>query len=475
VKRSLLGIILALALAIGFTSPAKAATTIESQILNSNTSWGGNGINLIINGLIQIPSGVTLTIAPGTTLDASNGSFLVLGSLTFGDLNGPLTTVISSSLLAENSSPKKIIFDNVDFEGNGGHLVSGNDITMRNCIFNHYQALFGSVNNLVFTNNTLVEVRNFFPFISELTFGTISNNSFYNLQNFQILGPLIPFNTNPPGTCGTSLVFTNNYFENQGTSLTFLIPPAMSCRNVTGNYFASPSSMTINASGADFSSNYWAGISSESELRSVAKVNDSKTIITNPVLQLSPLLSTAPNINSIISKLKATVSQEKLKDDQAAEKAAADKAAADKAAADKAAADKAAADKAAADKAAVILKEQSDATIRKASDFVGPANVFVSQNLRWSQANMAISFPFKALQDALLVLNQLIAAYQANQTLTPDQLQQANNNLSIAQLYLPVTESRITTYITTITCIKGSKSQKVTGYKPTCPAGYKKK
>jgi hypothetical protein len=104
----------------------------------------------------------------------------------------------------------------------------------------------------------------------------------------------------------------------------------------------------------------------------------------------------------------------------AADKAAADKAAADKAAADKAAADKAAADKAAADKAAADKAAADEAAADKAA-------------------------ADKAAADAL-------AAQQATE------------------------RSKLTTLKKiTITCVKGKLIKIVTGVKPTCPAGYKKK
>jgi hypothetical protein len=97
-----------------------------------------------------------------------------------------------------------------------------------------------------------------------------------------------------------------------------------------------------------------------------------------------------------------------------AAKAAVVKAAADKAAADKAAADKAAADKAAADKAAAEVRAAADKFLADA----------------------------KAEAAAILAAAQLKAAAQKK---------------------------------TTITCVKGKLTKKVTAVKPKCPTGYKKK
>ncbi len=108
-------------------------------------------------------------------------------------------------------------------------------------------------------------------------------------------------------------------------------------------------------------------------------------------------------------------------DKAAADKAAADKAAADKAAADKAATDKAAADKAAADKAAA-LKSQLEA--KSAAD--------------------------KLIADAKITAARILAAAKAKAAV-------------------------VATKKTTITCVKGKLTKKVTAVKPKCPSGYKVK
>ena len=100
-------------------------------------------------------------------------------------------------------------------------------------------------------------------------------------------------------------------------------------------------------------------------------------------------------------------------------KAAADKAAADKAAADKAAADKAAADKAAADKAALQEAESKAAAEKLIAEAKAQAE--------------------KIISDA-----KVAASSAANKK-------------------------------TTIVCVKGKLTRKVTAVKPKCPTGYKKK
>ena len=110
----------------------------------------------------------------------------------------------------------------------------------------------------------------------------------------------------------------------------------------------------------------------------------------------------------------------------AAEKAAADKAAAEKAAAEKAAADKAAADKAAADKAAADKAAADKAAADKAAADKAAADKAAAD---------------KAAADKAAADKAAAAAKKK----------------------------------TTISCVKGKVTKKVSGINPKCPAGYKKK
>ena len=146
------------------------------------------------------------------------------------------------------------------------------------------------------------------------------------------------------------------------------------------------------------------------------------------------------------------------------------------AAADKAAADKAAADMAAADMAAAAsIKAQNDRLILKAKDFVSSANIFLTQNARWGQVNTAISLPFGVVKYYVTVFNDIFQTYESNHILTPEQVSKIYLGLSVGTEDLQLTSSRIATYITTVTCIKGKLIKTVTAFKPVCPAGYKKK
>jgi len=133
-----------------------------------------------------------------------------------------------------------------------------------------------------------------------------------------------------------------------------------------------------------------------------------------------------------------------------AAKAAADKAAADKAAADKAAADKAAADKAAA--AIAAANAATDAANAKADAAIAAANAATdAANAKADAANKAAELAAITAQ-----LNAKAAA----------------DAVTAANLALKLAKSK---KASTITCVKGKLSKKVTGVNPKCPSGYKKK
>jgi hypothetical protein len=186
-------------------------------------------------------------------------------------------------------------------------------------------------------------------------------------------------------------------------------------------------------------------------------------------------------------------------DKAAADKAAADKAAADKAAADKAAADKAAADKAAADKAAAD-KAAADAKITQAADqkFAQLKQSCLQHNIEVEQlfaklVQLKSSYPseFKSYFEKTLILkagydifylrNVIFKSYlvmDCNQTTDYNdfRMEYWSSDLEKDKQTLARHQQAITsTKSTTITCIKGKVTKKVTAVKPKCPSGYKVK
>jgi hypothetical protein len=122
----------------------------------------------------------------------------------------------------------------------------------------------------------------------------------------------------------------------------------------------------------------------------------------------------------------------------------------DKAAADKAASDKAAADKAAAEK---IAAAESAAAAAAAAATVDSINKLLDD----------VNAQQKAAADAI---NKI-----AGGVVAPDALNQSAESISAKKK----TAGKAKSKKATITCISGKLKLKVSGAKPICPAGYKKK
>ena len=158
--------------------------------------------------------------------------------------------------------------------------------------------------------------------------------------------------------------------------------------------------------------------------------------------------------------------------DQAAAIDAANKAAADKAAADKAAADKAAADlkakqeadaKAAADKAAADLKAQQEAAEKAAADLKA------QQEADAKAAAEKVATDLKAKQAADAKAAADLKAKQAAAA------KAAAAKAAAAKILADAKAKAAAAKKTTITCVNGKLTKKVTAIKPVCPKGYKKK
>ena len=163
-----------------------------------------------------------------------------------------------------------------------------------------------------------------------------------------------------------------------------------------------------------------------------------------PTLDLLYGVGTADSERKVISERKAAADKA-----VADAKAAADKAVADaKAAAEKAAAEKAAADKAAADKASFerVLVEIDNLSGKVATLLIKKPEL--KTEIREIQSSLK-TLKTRASEFSLLVLNYAVLAIQ-------EEIQKYEKS-------------------TTITCVKGKLTKKVTAVKPVCPKGYKKK
>ena len=195
--------------------------------------------------------------------------------------------------------------------------------------------------------------------------------------------------------------------------------------------------------------------------------------------------------DKVIADAAAKAAADKVVADAAAAKAAADKviadAAAAKAAADKviadAAAAKAAADKVIADAAAAKAaadKVIADAAVKAAADKV-IADAAVKATADKVIADAAVKATAdKVIADAKIQAEKILADAKAAAELKAKQ--EADAQAKAAQILADAkaksdAAAKIASAkkMTTITCVKGKLTKKVTAVKPVCPAGYKKK
>ena len=164
---------------------------------------------------------------------------------------------------------------------------------------------------------------------------------------------------------------------------------------------------------------------------------------------------------------------EKLIADAAAAKAAADKAIADaavaKAAADKAAADKLIADaKIQAEKILADAKAAAELKVKQDADAKAAIEKAVADAIA---AKVAADLKAKLEADAKAAADTLIS----NQLIADAQAKAAQILLDAKAKSEAAAKAAAAKKMTTITCIKGKLTKKVTAIKPLCPAGYKKK
>jgi hypothetical protein len=405
---------MAVVLIVAVTPSAIAETElIQGQIISTNTTWGTPGKDLKIDGLIQIRTGVTLTINPGASLDVSNGSFLVLGSLSIvGNSTSQKPAVFARSWLSGSGN---VSMSGLNISGSGGALfpyeVTGS-ISMIDSTISKFDSIFGQTQSsfLVFNGNTVLRVSNFYAnpgFFTSYSV-TITNNSFYDVQKISGEWPGIYVRL---GQALPSFVFTGNYFENSSTTLSLEPRSVESYPNLkaSNNYFATPTKVTLVANGIEFSQNYWTGITSENELRSQVKVIDGITNITLPIIKFAPLLSSPPAAQQSLTRLRALLDAE------------------------------------VSAKAAAELKAKQEAEAKAASELKAKQE---------AEAKAAADVRAKQDADAKAAAERVAAELKAKQE---------------------VSAKEAATKRTTIVCIKGKLTKKVTAVKPVCPAGYRKK
>jgi|694.fasta_scaffold65742_2 hypothetical protein len=150
------------------------------------------------------------------------------------------------------------------------------------------------------------------------------------------------------------------------------------------------------------------------------------------------------------------------------------KTAADKVAAEKAAADKAAADKVAAEKAAAEFRLQQAAENKAAQ--AAAVKFLVDQTISMKDdLILRINSLIKRFPAGKADLNAILKSISSLGSITEMNFKETETLLYGVENQIDVLEKRLVSTRTTITCIKGKLTKKVTAVNPKCPSGYKKK
>jgi hypothetical protein len=442
-KRVSVSLILVVGLSLFNAPPASAETVLQDQVLTSNLNLDITKSPYLIEGLIQIPKGLTLTIGPGVKVTFGiNGGIKTFGNVFIGAASpSPTTEIISNSelrsLIGNGLIPPSISIINTKITGNGRSLVFGcNDLSILNSHMSNFSQIVveQECQQLSIKNSLLTNVSSIYQCFFD-----------GHPSSFELLDNVIDGMINPGcsadramtsyGRGSDSFTIERNDFRN----LTYLnLPYGYKTFSIKDNNFPNIKQVRYfgNYAGVvnkDLTSNYWGAFSDEVGFRGAIKVIDGKTDIALPeVLSFFPIKSSPTLVagaakqlldKSLIDNLRVELAAKaaaELKAKQEAEaKAAAELKAKQEADAKAAAELKAKQDaeaiaaaelkakqdaeaKAAADKAA-LAKAQSELTAANAA-------LVESQKVNREQASRITSFEeqFKVLSESVTtVQNQL--------------------------------------------------------------------
>jgi hypothetical protein len=307
-------------------------TEINGSIIQEDTRWFAKSSPIKVRGTVQIPTGVTLTIAAGSVVDLTEGNFTLLGNLVIGSNSSKLTTVItmgSGDFIAKGSGGT-VNIQNSEIKSNRGTFSSMWNAFIANLtIDNSYLEGFRNITNGQLTtlaiSNTIMRKLDAITGTGNVYNFTLLNNVFEDLRYFSYPSAGIFVNT---GQALPAASVQGNLFINAANTLEFTLPDGSNnseSSTFRNNRMDTPSKLTISG-GTEAGRNYWGAVG-EAAIRAAAKVLDGKSDITLRTINFGSALATPPAL---------PVKYQVLQDRIAAEKAAVEKAAAD---AQKAAAD----------------------------------------------------------------------------------------------------------------------------------------
>ena len=457
-KRVSLSLALVIGLSLFNAPPASAETVLQDQVLTSNLNLDITKSPYLIEGLIQIPKGLALTIGPGVKVTFGiNGGIKTFGNVFIGAASpSPMTEIISNSglrsLIGNGLIPPSISIINTKITGNGSSLVYGcNSLSILNShMSNFYQIVVEQeCQQLSIKNSLLTNVSSIY-------------NCFFDghPSSFELLDNIIDGMSNPGCSEGSNRTMTSygsgsfTIERNDFTNLTYLnLPYGYKTFSVKDNNFPNIKQVKFfsNYAGVvnkDLTGHYWGTFSDEVTFRGKIKVIDGKTDIALPeVLSFFPLKSSPTRVtgaakelydknilNNLVAEMAAKAAAELKAKQEAEAKATAElkakqeaeaKAAAELKAKQDAAAAKAAADRVIADKAAADLKAKQDAdnalsdskaALAKSQSELSDANAALAKaNLTIASMQSQLD-QLKAKTDAMQAqINAISAQFSASQ------------------------------------------------------------
>ena len=444
---------------IGVTN-AKSETLLNAQILQSDLTLSKLSSPYRILGVIQVPKGIRFNVDPGVKVFfGREGGIKSAGEIRIGSSSSTDRVEIThegfSEIFGKGLIPPKIEIFNADFIGSGSSLLTFGCQSLRieNSYFKDffllvreqecqsmvikgsyfrnvqhiYEGFFDGYPQLFDLDGNIFEgMLSLCCAIRDRTMGgqkstatfRVTNNEFVNLRDINI----------PYGY--TNYTFSRNNFYNTSNVRLFGYVPEVPTQNL--------------------SSNFWLGMNSDAAIRSTLKVTDSLTDIALPkAVIFEPLLTQPVAIASSAPALRLRIQQNEAKAKAEAEA-------------------KAKAEVEAKAKAEAEAKAKAEVEARAAYDSVLAEYEEVLRRVETLVGKLPKE---KSLVAALAKLKSLSISSGADLTKAKDQIMDAKATSSFYEMVL----FQAAKSPTTITCVKGKLTKKVTAVNPKCPKGYKKK
>ena len=422
-------------------------TEINGSIIQEDTRWFAKSSPIKVRGTVQIPAGVTLTIAAGSVVDLTEGNFTLIGNLVIGSNASKLSTVVtmgSGDFIAKGSGGT-VTIQNADIKANRGSFSSmWNAFIAKLTIDNSYLEGFRNISNGQLTtlsiSNSMLRKLDAITGTGSVYNFTLLDNIFEDLRSFSYPSAGIFVNT---GQSPPSASVQGNLFFNNANSLEFTLPEGSNNAESSmfrNNRFETPSKLTISG-GTEAGRNYWGAIG-DASIRAAARVIDGRSDITLRTISFSSALLTPPAFPA-----KYQVLQDRI----AGEKAVADA--------------KAAAELKAKQEAELKAKQEAELKAKQEAELKAKqeAELKAKQEAELKakqEAEAKAAAELKAKQEADAKAKQEAEAKAAAELKTKQDAEAKAAAVSAAKK-------------TTITCVKGKQIKKVTAVKPKCPVGYK--